>query len=347
MYNGQYSTRSTSTPSNFRRRTSLPLAVGLVTAFASSAFYVRYQTMKVEQENPPTGKFVEVNGVRLHYTERGKGQPLVLLHGNGTSSQELMSSGLVDVASRRYRVIAFDRPGYGYSDRPGRLKWGAKAQAELLHNALKHLGVHNPIIVGHSWGTLVAMALGLRYPDDIQGLMLLSGYYYPTPRVDVPLFSLPGLPIVGDALRHTVAPVIGRAMWPAFVRKLFAPATTPQRFKDEYPAWMTLRPTQLRATTEEIAMMIPMADELSTQYRELTVPVVIMAGKSDLHVVPQLHSERLHKEIPDSKLILVPHVGHMITHSAHEEIMEGIEMLNQTSSVLTADEPIAVNMQYR
>jgi pimeloyl-ACP methyl ester carboxylesterase len=316
----------------------VPLVVGLLAGLAASAAFVRYQTKKVESENPPRGKFVEVNGVRLHYIERGEGQTLVVLHGNGTSSQEVTSSGLMDIASATYRVIAFDRPGYGYSERPGKLKWGAKAQAALIHGALQQLGIEKPIIVAHSWGTLVAIALGLQYPDDVQGLVLLSGYYYPTPRVDVPLFSPVGLPIVGDALRYTVAPVVGWAMWPAFVRKLFAPASTPQRFKSEYPAWMTLRPTQLRATTEEIAMMIPVADELSDQYRQLRMPIVIMAGKSDLHALPQLHSERLHSEIAHSKLFLVPHVGHMITHSALTEVMAGIEAIKQTVDASPASE---------
>lgn len=345
MHIGRHSARSTIARSELPQKKTLPLALGLVTAVAASALYARYQTKKVERENPPMGKFIEVNGVRLHYIERGEGRPLVVLHGNGTSSQEVISSGLVDVAEGNYRVIAFDRPGYGYSERPGRLKWGAKAQAELLHAALKQLDVHNPIIVAHSWGTLVAIAYGLEYPDDVQGMVLLSGYYYPTPRVDVPLFSPTGLPVIGDALRYTVAPVLGRIMWPAFVRKLFAPASTPERFKREYPVWMTLRPSQLRATTEEIAMMIPMADELSGRYHELSVPVVIMAGKGDLHVLPQLHSVRLHEDIPDSQLILVPHVGHMITHCAHKEIMAAVGTLGGTRLMRTDEQPVAANMR--
>ncbi|HZW13844.1 MAG TPA: hypothetical protein VFF81_11720 [Noviherbaspirillum sp.] len=80
---------------------------------AEEAAYVRYQTKKIERDNPPAGKLVEVNGVCLHYIERGEGQPLVILYGNGTSSQEVNSSGLIDAASSNYRVIAFNRPGYG------------------------------------------------------------------------------------------------------------------------------------------------------------------------------------------------------------------------------------------
>lgn len=339
----QYSTHSTPVSRRPPAPTAyLPLAVGLLTALAASAAYVRYQSRKVEKDNPPAGQFIEVDGVRLHYVERGRGQPLVLLHGNGTSSQEIDSSGLIDILSTSYRVIAFDRPGYGYSERPGRLHWDAEAQAELIHEALQRLDVEKPIIVAHSWATMVAIGIGLRYPGDVRGLLLLSGYYFPTPRVDVPLFSPAGLPVVGDAMRYTVAPVIGRAMWPAFVRKLFAPASTPDKFKNGYPVWMTLRPGQLRATTEEIALMIPSAAGLRDRYRELDVPTIIMAGQGDLHAIPQLHSERLHAEIRDSELILVPGVGHMITHSATEEVVNAIDTLDSR----TAERPperIAVN----
>ena len=70
---------------------------------------------KAEAENPPKGRFVEVNGVRLHYVERGDGDPIVLLHGNGSMVEDFECSGLIDIAAKQYRVIAFDRPGFGHS----------------------------------------------------------------------------------------------------------------------------------------------------------------------------------------------------------------------------------------
>ena len=65
---------------------------------------------KAESDNPAAGRFLEVNGVRLHYVERGSGAPLVLLHGNGSMIQDFESSGLIDLAAKNYRVIVFDRP---------------------------------------------------------------------------------------------------------------------------------------------------------------------------------------------------------------------------------------------
>ncbi len=120
-----------------------------------------------------------VQGVKLHYIERGSGSPIVLLHGNGVTSQDWDVSGILDGLAADHRVIAFDRPGFGYSERPRNVDWTPVQQAELLHLALTQLKVTRPVLVGHSWGTLVALALALDYPADNRSLVLLSGYYYP------------------------------------------------------------------------------------------------------------------------------------------------------------------------
>src|SRR5690606_13428524 len=147
---------------------------------AVAAAFVVYRARRAERENPPKGRFVEVGGVRLHYLERGQGQPLVLLHGNGSLIPEFEISGLIDRAARHYRVIAFDRPGFGYSERPRGRRWTPEAQAELLRQALVQLGIGQPIVLGHSWGCLVALALALLQPTAVRALVLLGGYYFPT-----------------------------------------------------------------------------------------------------------------------------------------------------------------------
>jgi pimeloyl-ACP methyl ester carboxylesterase len=65
----------------------------------------------------------------------------------------------------------------------------------LLRHAFAALAIERPIVIGHSWGTLVALALALAQPDAVGGLVLLSGYYQPTLRADVPLFLLPAIPV--------------------------------------------------------------------------------------------------------------------------------------------------------
>ncbi|MDB5838667.1 MAG: alpha/beta hydrolase [Herminiimonas sp.] len=295
---------------------------------------VKYITDKTEKDNPPAGRFIEVDGVQLHYLERGKGIPVVFLHGNGSMAQEFEISSLLGLAANKYRGIAFDRPGYGYSERPADKTWDPKAQADLLHKALQRLEVERPIIVGHSWGTMVAVSLAIEYPEYARSLVLLSGYFYPTPRLDALLLSPPAIPIVGDIMRHTLSPFIGRMIWPALIRKYFSPSAVTARWEAEFPVWMTLRPSQILASSAESAMMVPEALRLSGRYGELRLPVIIMAGANDIHVTTKIHSERLHRELPQSQLILVPDVGHMIHHVAPDQVLGAIDMAAETQSGL-------------
>ncbi|HYF57549.1 MAG TPA: alpha/beta hydrolase [Burkholderiaceae bacterium] len=315
-------------PATGRGRLLGAAALGVLAASAYAAWRVR----RVESEHPPAGRFVEVDGVRLHWTEHGAGEPLVLLHGNATSGLELELSGLVDVAARRWRVLVFDRPGFGHSDRPrdGRV-WDPHAQAALLHGALTRIGVSGAVVLGHSWGALVALALALDHPASVRALVLGSGYLYPEPRLDARLASLPALPVVGDVYRHTVGALQFRASWPVMAKLMFAPARVTEGFR-RFPAWMAARPSQLRASAEEGAMMPEATARLAARYAELRMPVVLVAGRDDRIVDTDAHSARFHRERPDSRLHVVEGAGHMVHHVAPRRVVEAIDAAAALSS---------------
>ena len=131
-----------------------------------------------ERKNPPAGKFIECEGVRVHYREWGDATApcVVLFHGNGTMIQDFSISGLVDLLARRNRVLCFDRPGFGHTQRPRSRIWTPSAQAALFVKVLKQIGARDPVVVGHSWGTLVAVALGLRGDSSVRSLVLASTF---------------------------------------------------------------------------------------------------------------------------------------------------------------------------
>lgn len=107
------------------------------------------------------------------------------LHGNGTMIRDFTVSGLVELLASRTRGVCFDGLGFGYNQWPRSSIWIATTQAGLFVNALNELGMRNPVVLSHSWGTLVAVALALRTDYPIRGLVLASGYYLPTSRWDV------------------------------------------------------------------------------------------------------------------------------------------------------------------
>jgi len=284
-----------------------------------------------ERRNPPIGIFIECDGVRLHYIERGDAAMpcVVLFHGNGTMIQDFILSGLVDRLAHNYRVVCFDRPGFGYSHRPRTRIWTAATQAALFAKALDQLRVRNPVVLGHSWGTLVAIALALKSDYSVSGLVLVSGYYFPTLRMDFWFMAAPALPLLGDLMRYTISPIIAWAIIPKLMRTLFAPRDIPPEFKNEFPISLSLRPKQLRAAAEESAFLIPAAARLWLQYQAIRCPVRIVHGKRD-RLIEADQSRRLHEALPRSVLHLVEDAGHMVTYADTPTISDDVAALALT-----------------
>jgi pimeloyl-ACP methyl ester carboxylesterase len=304
------------------------MAWGKIAAVAGVALLNYEEARREERKHPPMGEFVDADGTRLHYVRRGAGeQTIVLIHGNGTMVEDYATAGVLDNLAADHRVIAFDRPGYGHSTRTRDRVWTPEAQADLILAALSRLGVERPIVVGHSWGTLVALALALNHPDRVAGLALLSGYYYPTARADVAIFSPPAIPVLGDVIRYTVGPIVGGLILPRMIRKMFRPDPIPQRFKVGFPKGMMLRPTQIKASADDAALMVPSAARFQHRYGQLRMPVSIVAGSGDMIVNHRHHTIRLHGEIPNSNILVLDQCGHMVHHHAPGMIATAIRTI--------------------
>jgi pimeloyl-ACP methyl ester carboxylesterase len=155
-------------------------------------------------------------------------------------------------------------------------------------------------------------------------------------RADVVLFSPPAIPVIGDIMRYTISPPIACLMLPGLLRAMFAPAPVTQHFDREFPKELMLRPSQLRASAEDAAMMTPSVMELQSHYAELQMPVVIVAGEDDQIVDVERHAARLHDKLPRSELTIVPRQGHMVHHHAPEQLVWAVRRIGQL-----AETPIA------
>jgi pimeloyl-ACP methyl ester carboxylesterase len=311
--------------------TGLLVGASVLGAIASAA-WVERRARRAERENPPTGNLMDVDGVQLHYVERGDGPPVVLIHGNAVSHRDFIASGLINRLAVNHRVIAFDRPGFGHSSRPRDRLWTPSAQAKLLHDALANIGVERTVVVGHSMGTMVAMAMALEYPAEVRRLVLLGGYYYPGLRVDARLTAPVALPVLGDVMRYTATAWTARLMLNKLIKGMFAPRDVPPSFLPVLSREMMLRPIQIRANAEDAAFMIGQAKASSERHNELQMPVAIFAGAEDLVIDVETHSTRLHSEVPQSTLSVVPGAGHMVHYAAVDEIVAAIdqELPNET-----------------
>src|SRR6185312_4683473 len=133
------------------------------------------------------------------------------------------------------------------------------------------------------------------------------------------------IPVIGDALRYTISPPLARLMLPAGIRAMFAPAPVPEPFDRLFPKALMLRSLQLRASAEDAALMTPSVIELQEHYRELKLPVVILTGGDDQIADVDRQSRRLHHEIPQSELTVLPGLGHMVHHLAPDAVIKAID----------------------
>lgn len=155
----------------------------------------------------------------------------------------------------------------------------------------------------------------------MKSLVLASGYYFPNARLDVVAQSGPAIPGPGDMLAYTLSPILSRLLWPAMLRKLFGPRPVPRKF-DSFPMAMAVRPSQIRASAAEAAMMIPAAVHASKSYSVL--PIIIIAGEEDQLINIDEQSARLHLEVKQSKMHRIAGAGRMVQQSATSDVMDAI-----------------------
>jgi pimeloyl-ACP methyl ester carboxylesterase len=166
---------------------------------------------------------------------------------------------------------------------------------------------------------------------ELRRLGAVSGYYYPTVRLDVAAMSAPAIPIVGDIMGYTVSPMVSRLIWPLMMAKIFGPKRAPAKFQ-QFPKEMALRPSQIRASAAESALMIPDAVHFEDKYADLKMPVVIIAGEDDRLIDIDKQSARLHSDVPQSRFHRVSGNGHMIQQTATDKVMAAIEEVVALSS---------------
>src|SRR5688500_17738225 len=152
------------------------IALLLLLVLGASALWVNRLAARAERAYPARGRFLSGEGVRLHHVDTGipgtERAAVVLIHGNPGSVHDF--EPLIPALAASRRVIAVDRPGHGYSERPDIASASPSAQARVIRVALAELGVQRPILVGHSWGGSVALAYALDFPTDVGGLVLLG-----------------------------------------------------------------------------------------------------------------------------------------------------------------------------
>lgn len=308
-------------------RLALILVLGVVVVAAVGLFVgSRLVERAAEQAFPAGGRMVEAGGVRLHVLEAGRpeGPAVVLIHGaNGAVGDWGPVTALLQ---DRFRVLAIDRPGHGYSSRPGPGPWTATEQAAALHAVLKALKVERPILVGFSWGGTVATAYALDYPNDVAGVVT-SGAPFADWSTGVNVaYRMPFWPVIGPAFSYALAPLAGKAVGEAWAAPAFAPERPTASFaKAPWP--LALRSATYVANAEDIAGLSDFLAKQKARYPQFKPPITIIHGDGDQVVSLPIHALYTASVIPGAVLQVEKGAGHMIPYTRPEVIAAAVEKL--------------------
>jgi pimeloyl-ACP methyl ester carboxylesterase len=306
------------------RFAGIPL-LALAIVFAGLKIYTDWLVRQAEAKYPPA-EFVVVEGLPLHYLSEGSGRPVVFIHGGGGKLQDFALSPVFDLAAADYQVVLVDRPGLGYSERPRDEDATPAVQARLIHKALLKLGIEKPVLVGQSWGGVIALEYALDYPDDLSGIVLLGSAPYPREREPDPFLRIVRIPVLGDLVLQTLYVPIGRhIVAPAFLEasaEYFAPLdAVPSSYLDT-TIELGLRPSHVKADADEEVIIPASLESISGRFGEISVPVTIVAGSLDTHAIEQ--APRLDEDIPYSQVSVVEDAHHFIWFSRPEMVIDAI-----------------------
>jgi pimeloyl-ACP methyl ester carboxylesterase len=314
------------------------------TTLGALAIFTALYTKSIEQAYPPSGRFVDVDGGRLHVVELGRpdAPAVVLLHGASANLGD-MRLALGDSLAANYRVILLDRPGHGWSDRPnGAADASPARQARLIHQALDRIGLARPIFIAHSWAGAVAATYALEYPADVGALVLLAPVTHPWPKsaawynsVVVALLAENArgvtAPVIGPLLAHTLALPIGTLLMGLGVDSVFAPQAAPPDYLAKVAGALMLRPSAFIANAQDLKTIQEFLEIQAPRYGSIRTPTVIVTGDDDAALPYEIHAKAMAAAVPGAKLIVVPGVGHMVHYAAPERIAAVVAELLQAS----------------
>lgn len=305
------------------RKLALSLLVLIAALTAATQWRASVREAAAREAYPPEGQFVEVGGRRVHAVVSGEGPDLVLIHGSSGNTRDFTMT-LAGRLAESYRVIVFDRPGLGWSDRLPRGAEGIAEQAAHLRAAAQSLGAERPLVLGQSYGGAVALAWALDHPDATSGLITVSGPSHPWDS-DLPwLYKVNSSPL-GSAL---AVPLITAFVPQSYVadstEEVFAPQPMPEGYMRSIGAGLSLTRSALRANAmhrrtlkAEIAAMAP-------RYDTLTVPFEIVHGTADTIVGLSIHAEPMLEDAVTANLTRLEGIGHMPHHVAQTPVTEAI-----------------------
>lgn len=263
--------------------------------------------------NIPTnfeGKYIEISGIKVRYNQIGKGPDILLIHGVPGSIEDW--EPIISSLSSNYRITVYDRPGHGYSSAE-KIGYNLEHNANIALGIINKLHLKNVIVVGHSYGGSVIMALAVRNPHQVKAFIPIAGATYPVENIE-PIYSLIRIPIIGRGFAAMASSFIGPAMIKDGLREAFHPNEDiiPEGFIDtRVKIWLQTK--VLVSTAREELNLNSDLEKIIPDYGNISKRFFIIHGDYDLWV-PKGDSTKLHKIIRNSKLLILSNTGHQVQY---------------------------------
>lgn len=288
-------------------------------------------TLKAKYTNEQS-KWIDINGLSVHYRDEGTGQPIVLVHGTGASLQTF--DQWTDTLKKNYRVIRMDLPAFGLTGPNAENDYSIKTYVKFIQDFTDKLELKDFILGGNSLGGEIAWKFAYYHPENVKGLILLDPAGSPIQKYDLPFFSafnLARIPVISNWLSD-IDPkfTVKQTLEQAYEKDELI---TPEKVQMYYE--MSMREGNRKAF---VRRMQQVSDDPILQPEKVEVPTLILWGKDDaLLLIEQLEGFRRMKNMQD---IVYPGVGHtpqdeVAVQSVHDAIYF-IQSLNPVTDSLTA-----------
>ncbi len=263
---------------------------------------------RLPAEPRPTGSFLRIGKLRIHYIEHpGAGTPVVLIHGLPGTAEDWEH---VTPLLAGHRTIAIDRPGFGYSS-GGYVPFDR--QLEVIHELFARLHVTRPILVGHSYGGTISLGFAERYPSDVRGLVLVDAAAAgqkigDLTDVQAHTVKFLQLPIIRQVANATFGQLLLTASVNMGDSEAFHPLPVVAAHRHRLLA-INMTHGNLEAWAGETFAANGVIAQIDGHLGEIRAPAIVIQGDDDELVKP-IYGRRLAAALPDSRLVMV-YGGHM------------------------------------
>lgn len=295
----------------------------LISAVVLCAIFTKIASQNIKRSVPKFGKTTALQDAEIHWYESGQGKPIIMLHGLAGNLRNF-TYALVGKLDKEYRVIAIDRAGCGWSKRLKSDSATLQEQARIISEFIDKEQIEKPLIVGHSLGGAIALALALEYKNKISGLALICPATQIIDKIpDMFKFLNISSPLIRLFFAHTISSLIGILTRKETFKAAFSPEAICNDFGIKGGGDFALTSEAFIRTSEDLIFAQSSAPSLVGREKELDVYTEVLFGEDDEILDAKLHGEKFAK-LAGAKLTMVPETGHMLPLTIPDECADFI-----------------------